>query len=79
VTNKLAEEYNSDDIDEVECPHCNGACQTGLVGDICKCCRGDGYVSHQAHDEYTSDDIDEVECPHCNGVGQKGLCGSLCT
>ena len=34
------------DLDEVDCPHCGGSGQTGLVGDICNFCRGSCHVTH---------------------------------
>jgi len=66
------------DIDEVECPHCNGRGQTGLVGDLCAYCGGSCVVTQQERDEYDRNDIDEVECPHCDGRGQTGFVGDLC-
>jgi hypothetical protein len=44
VSSKKAEEYAPDDFDEETCPHCNGSGQTGLVGDECKLCKGNGFV-----------------------------------
>ena len=67
------------DIDEVECPHCGGRGQTGLVGDLCVYCKGSCYVSTEMAENYDEDDIDEVECPRCGGSGQTGLIGDLCT
>ncbi|MBN2160252.1 MAG: HNH endonuclease [Spirochaetes bacterium] len=67
------------DLDEVECPHCNGRGQTGLVGDICSYCGGSCFISQEKADAYDPDDLDEVECPHCNGRGQTGLVGDICS
>ena len=37
--------YDPDEIDEVECPHCNGRGTTGLVGDFCRYCRGSQFLT----------------------------------
>jgi DnaJ-class molecular chaperone len=66
------------DIDEVECPHCNGAGLTGLVGDFCSYCRGTCYVSKKQADDYDPELLDEKDCPHCGGRGTTGLNGDLC-
>jgi RecJ-like exonuclease len=66
------------DIDEVECPHCEGRGQTGLVGDFCAYCGGSCMVTQEERDDYDRDGIDEVECPHCEGRGRTGLIGDLC-
>ena len=66
------------DIDEVDCPHCGGSGQTGLVGDLCAYCGGSCVVSQEKHDEYDPDEIDEVPCPRCGGSGRTGLVGDLC-
>ncbi|TPG70260.1 hypothetical protein EEL31_18355 [Brevibacillus laterosporus] len=66
------------ELDEVECPHCHGSGQTGLVGDFCAYCRGSCYVTEKQAAEYNADLIDEVECPHCKGRGTTGLNGDLC-
>ena len=66
------------DIDEVDCPHCGGRGQTGLVGDFCSYCKGSCVVTQAKHDAYDPDDIDEVGCPHCGGRGTTGLAGDLC-
>ena len=66
------------DLDEVDCPHCHGSGQTGLVGHLCAYCKGSCVVSEEQVEDYDPDDIDEVECPHCHGQGQTGLVGDLC-
>jgi DnaJ-class molecular chaperone len=66
------------EIDEVDCPHCNGRGLTGLVGDFCRYCRGSCFVSHAKRDAYDPDGIDEVPCPRCNGRGTTGLVSDLC-
>jgi hypothetical protein len=66
------------DIDEVDCPHCGGSGQTGLVGDLCSYCKGSCVVSQEEYDEYDPDEIDEVPCPHCGGSGQTGRVGDIC-
>jgi len=66
------------DIDEVECPHCGGRGQTGLVGDLCIYCGGSCFVSTEEAENYDKNDIDEVPCPRCGGRGQTGLVGDLC-
>jgi len=66
------------EIDEVDCPHCDGRGLTGLVGDFCRFCRGSCVVSHSKHDAYEIDEIDEVLCPHCEGRGTTGLVGDFC-
>jgi hypothetical protein len=40
-----APQYDPDDFDEETCPRCNGSGQTGLVGDECKLCKGNGFVT----------------------------------
>lgn len=66
------------DIDEVECPHCEGTGTKGLAGDFCAYCRGAQVVTQAKAEHYDRDDIDEVECPHCEGVGRKGLARDMC-
>lgn len=66
------------DLDEVDCPHCDGNGQTGLVRDLCTYCGGSCVVSEERAEEYNPDDLDEVECPHCKGRGQTGLVGDFC-
>ena len=66
------------DIDEVDCPHCGGSGQTGIVGDLCAYCRGSCVVSHEKYEEYDREKIDEVDCPHCGGSGQTGRVGDIC-
>jgi DnaJ-class molecular chaperone len=67
------------DFDEVECPHCNGAGMTGLVGDLCVYCKGSCFVTSERAEAYDPDDIDQVECPRCGGRGMIGLASALCT
>ncbi len=52
IPSEKAESYNPDDIDEEECPRCHGSGTTGLVGDTCKSCKGDGVVSEAYADAY---------------------------
>lgn len=66
------------DIDEVECPHCDGRGQRGLVGTLCGYCQGSCFVSTAKAEAYDPEDLDEVECPRCSGRGQTGLVGDLC-
>ncbi|ULO04824.1 hypothetical protein H1230_16895 [Paenibacillus sp. 19GGS1-52] len=66
------------ELDEVNCPHCNGRGTTGLVGDICRYCEGSCYVSEKSAKEYNPTLIDEVDCPHCHGKGTTGLVGDIC-
>lgn len=67
------------EIDEVDCPHCNGRGLNGLVGDFCRYCKGSCVVSKAKRNAYDPDDIDETECPHCNGRGTTGLVSDLCS
>ncbi|MBR0860099.1 hypothetical protein [Bradyrhizobium liaoningense] len=66
------------DIDEVDCPHCNGRGLTGLVNDFCRYCKGSCFVSSTKAEAYDPADIDEVECPRCHGRGTTGLVSDLC-
>ena len=66
------------DLDEVDCPHCKGHGQKGLLGDLCVFCKGSCYVSQEKSDAYEAEDIDEVNCPHCDGRGETGLVGDIC-
>lgn len=66
------------DLDEVDCPHCDGTGQTGLVGDLCAYCKGSCVVSEEQAEDYDPDDLGETDCPHCGGTGQTGLVGDLC-
>jgi hypothetical protein len=66
------------DIDEVDCPHCAGRGTTGLIGDLCRYCRGSQVVTKEMHDEYDPEQIDEVDCPHCGGRGTTGLNSEAC-
>ncbi|UFW48168.1 MULTISPECIES: HNH endonuclease [Bradyrhizobium] len=66
------------EIDEVDCPHCGGRGQTGLVGDLCIYCGGSCVVTQDKHDAYDRAELDEVNCPRCGGRGQTGLVGDLC-
>ncbi|MCP3476306.1 hypothetical protein NLM33_39495 [Bradyrhizobium sp. CCGUVB1N3] len=66
------------EIDEVDCPHCGGRGQTGLVGDLCSYCGGSCVVTQDKHDAYDRAELDEVDCPRCGGRGQTGLVGDLC-
>jgi DnaJ-class molecular chaperone len=66
------------ELDEVECPHCGGRGQIGLVGDLCSYCKGSCYVSEDDANRYDPVELDEVECPRCAGRGQTGLVGDLC-
>jgi hypothetical protein len=45
ISQKKAAEYDPNDFDEETCPRCNGTGQTGLVGDGCKLCKGNGFVT----------------------------------
>jgi hypothetical protein len=65
-------------LDEVDCPHCRGRGQTGLMGDLCAYCRGACVVTAAEVEAYDPADIDEVDCPHCRGRGQTGLVGDIC-
>ena len=67
------------DIDEVECPHCDGRGQRGLAGSLCAYCKGSCFVSNAKAGAYDPDNLDEVDCPRCVGRGQTGLIGNLCT
>ena len=66
------------DIDEVECPHCEGRGTTGLIGDLCAYCKGSCVVTEEDAESYDPEDIDEVTCPHCEGRGTTGLVGNIC-
>lgn len=66
------------DIDEVECPHCLGNGQRGLVGTLCSFCGGSCFVSNATAESYDPSDIDEENCPRCGGRGQTGLVGDIC-
>ena len=66
------------DIDEVDCPRCNGRGTTGLVGDFCTYCHGSCVVSTAKAEAYDEEDIDEVDCPRCNGRGTTGLVNDFC-
>ena len=66
------------DIDEVDCPHCDGRGLTGLVGDFCRYCKGSCFVSSAKAKAYDPNEIDEVECPRCHGRGTTGLVSDLC-
>jgi len=66
------------ELDEVDCPHCHGRGQTGLVGDLCVYCGGACVVTHADDEAYDSEDIDEVDCPHCGGRGQTGMASATC-
>jgi DnaJ-class molecular chaperone len=78
VSSEKAKEYYRDNLDEVDCPHCGGRGQTGLVGDLCSYCGGSCVVSSEKAREYDRDEVDEVDCPRCNGAGMTGLVGDLC-
>lgn len=66
------------DIDEVDCPHCGGRGQTGLVGDFCSYCKGSCVVTEAKHDAYDPSLVDEIDCPHCGGRGTTGLVSDIC-
>jgi oligoribonuclease (3'-5' exoribonuclease) len=66
------------EIDEVDCPHCNGRGLIGLVGDFCQFCHGDMVVSKEQAATYDRDALDEVPCPRCGGRGFTGLNGDHC-
>ncbi|MDQ5936982.1 MAG: hypothetical protein QG574_4322 [Cyanobacteriota bacterium erpe_2018_sw_21hr_WHONDRS-SW48-000092_B_bin.40] len=77
---QVASDYDEllDSLDGEECPHCNGRGKTGLVGDICVYCRGNGSVTVEELKEYDPDEIDKVECPRCAGRGTIGFRGEFC-
>ena len=58
VSQQKADDYDPDNIDEVDCPHCDGRGQTGLAGDFCKLCKGKQVVSRAVleayHEQYKS-------------------------
>ena len=66
------------DLDEVECPRCDGRGLTGLVGDLCAYCHGDCFVSTDEAADYDPEAIDQADCPRCEGRGMIGLAGSYC-
>jgi hypothetical protein len=66
------------DLDEVECPRCDGRGLTGLVGDFCAYCHGDCFVSTDEAAEYDPEAIDQVDCPRCEGRGMIGQAGTYC-
>lgn len=66
------------EIDEVECPHCNGLGTIGLIRDFCRYCRGAQVVSHAKAEAYDRENIDETECPHCEGSGRIGWSNDYC-
>lgn len=45
ISSQKAKEYDPEDFDEETCPRCAGSGQTGLVGDQCKLCKGNGFVT----------------------------------
>jgi DnaJ-class molecular chaperone len=51
-THEEKEKYDSDAMDEVECPHCAGRGTTGLTQNFCKLCDGDRTVSKDKHAAY---------------------------
>lgn len=66
------------EIDEVDCPHCDGRGVTGLNTDFCAYCRGSQQITAARAEAYDPDDIDEVDCPHCDGRGTTGLNTDYC-
>jgi DnaJ-class molecular chaperone len=52
ISTKKAEEYDPDDFDEETCPRCNGSGQIGLVGDQCRLCKGNGFVTEAKASAY---------------------------
>ena len=66
------------EIDELDCPHCGGRGQTGLVGDFCRYCKGSCVVTEVKFKAYDADAIDEVDCPRCHGRGMTGLVSDIC-
>jgi hypothetical protein len=66
------------EIDEVNCPHCEGRGQYGLAGDFCAYCNGSCVVSQDKFEAYDPDEIDEVNCPRCDGRGTIGLNSDMC-
>jgi DnaJ-class molecular chaperone len=45
ISGQKAEEYDPEDFDEETCSRWNGRGQSGLVGDECKLCKGNGFVT----------------------------------
>jgi DnaJ-class molecular chaperone len=62
--------YKPENIDEVDCPHCNGAGVRGR-GEYCAYCRGSQVISGQKAEEYDPEDFDEETYPRCNGRGRQ--------
>ena len=52
VTKEKHDEYDSDDIDEVDCPHCHGSGQKGFSGEPCGLCKGSCNVSRDKYKAY---------------------------
>jgi len=57
VTRDKKKKYKRDEIDEVECPHCNGAGLCGR-GEFCAFCKGSQVMSQKKAAEYDPDDFD---------------------
>jgi DnaJ-class molecular chaperone len=52
VTAQEVKDYDSDKIDEVECPKCHGRGTYGLADDPCKLCKGDTVVTKKVRAAY---------------------------
>lgn len=78
VSEEQAGNYDPDQIDETDCPHCGGRRLTGITSFICGYCRGSCRVSKMKAGMYDPDEMDEVDCPHCGGRGMTGLSGDIC-